>query len=636
MTEAMHTETHGFQTEVKQLLSLMAHSLYSNKEVFLRELISNAADAADKLRFKALSEPSLYEDDGHLRVRLILDKEKRTLTISDNGIGMTRDQAIEHLGTIARSGTAEFFSHLSGDQARDSQLIGQFGVGFYSAFIVADKVTVHSRGAGEAADRGVCWESDGSGSFTVADITKSGRGTDVILHLKEEESEFLDDWRLRSVIGKYSDHISIPVELWELPEAAEPADGEEKVVAEGQWKQVNRATALWTRTPRDIKDEEYQEFYKHISHDFEEALAWSHNRVEGNQEYTSLLYVPARAPWDLWNREQKHGLKLYVQRVFIMDDAEQFMPTYLRFVKGVLDTNDLPLNLSREILQDNKVTAQLRKACTKRVLGMLGKLAKDDSDKYQRFWGEFGNVLKEGPAEAYAHKEEIAKLLRFASTHTDSDVASVSLEAYVGRMKEKQSKIYYIIADNYAAASNSPHLELLRKKGVEVLLLWERIDEWLMNHLTEFDGKQFVSVTQGDLQLGELEDEESRKHQESLVEANQSLVERVRKALGDKVKEVRISHRLTSTPSCVVTDAHGMSSHMMKLMQAAGQKVPEQKFILELNPEHAMLKRIDGISDESLFAEWCDLLLEQAQLAEQGGLQDPSGFVARVNRLLMA
>ena len=636
MTEAMHTETHGFQTEVKQLLSLMAHSLYSNKEVFLRELISNAADAADKLRFKALSEPSLYEDDGQLRVRLILDKERRTLTISDNGIGMTRDQAIEHLGTIARSGTAEFFSHLSGDQARDSQLIGQFGVGFYSAFIVADKVAVHSRGAGEAAERGVCWESDGSGSFTVADIHKSSRGTDVILHLKEEESEFLDDWRLRSVVGKYSDHISIPVELWEQPEAQEPTEGEEKSVSEGQWKQVNRATALWTRTPRDIKDEEYQEFYKHISHDFEEALAWSHNKVEGNQEYTSLLYVPARAPWDLWNREQKHGLKLYVQRVFIMDDAEQFMPTYLRFVKGVLDTNDLPLNLSREILQDNKVTAQLRKACTKRVLGMLGKLAKEDSDKYQRFWGEFGNVLKEGPAEDYAHKEEIAKLLRFASTHTDSDVANVSLEAYVGRMKEKQSKIYYIIADNYAAASNSPHLELLRKKGVEVLLLWERIDEWLMNHLTEFDGKQFVSVTQGDLQLGELEDEESRKHQESLVEANQSLVERVRKALGDKVKEVRISHRLTSTPSCVVTDAHGMSSHMMKLMQAAGQKVPEQKFILELNPEHAMLKRIDGISDESLFAEWCDLLLEQAQLAEQGGLQDPSGFVARVNRLLMA
>jgi molecular chaperone HtpG len=634
MTEATHMETHGFQTEVKQLLSLMAHSLYSNKEVFLRELISNAADAADKLRFKALSNAELYEDDGQLRVRLILDKEKQTLTISDNGIGMTRDQAIEHLGTIARSGTAEFFSHLSGDQSKDSQLIGQFGVGFYSAFIVADKVTVLSRAAGESSERGVCWESDGSGSFSVADVTKASRGTDVILHLKAEESEFLDDWRLRSVIGKYSDHISVPVEMWEQPQD-ESAEGEEKVVTAGEWKQVNRATALWTRTPRDIKDEEYQEFYKHISHDFEDALAWAHNKVEGSQEYTSLLYVPARAPWDMWNREQKHGLKLYVQRVFIMDDAEQFMPTYLRFVKGVLDTNDLPLNLSREILQENKVTVQLRKACTKRVLGMLSKLAKDDGDKYQKFWGEFGNVLKEGPAEDYAHKEEIAKLLRFASTHTESDAQSVSLEEYVGRMKEQQSKIYYIIADNYTAASKSPHLELLRQKGVEVLLLWERIDEWLMSHLTEFDGKQFVSVTQGDLQLGELEDDESRKQQESLAEANQELVARVRKALTDKVKDVRISHRLTSTPSCVVTEANGMSSHMMKLMQAAGQQVPEQKFILELNPEHALLKRIDGIEDESLFAEWCELLLEQAQLAEQGGLKDPSGFVSRLNRLLM-
>lgn len=634
MTEATHMETHGFQTEVKQLLSLMAHSLYSNKEVFLRELISNAADAADKLRFKALSNADLYEDDGQLRVRLILDKEKQTLTISDNGIGMTRDQAIEHLGTIARSGTAEFFSHLSGDQTKDSQLIGQFGVGFYSAFIVADKVTVLSRAAGESSDRGVCWESDGSGSFSVADVDKASRGTDVILHLKAEESEFLDDWRLRSVIGKYSDHISIPVEMWEQPEA-ETEDGAEKTVTAGEWKQVNRATALWTRTPRDIEDAEYQEFYKHISHDFEDALAWAHNKVEGSQEYTSLLYVPARAPWDMWNREQKHGLKLYVQRVFIMDDAEQFMPTYLRFIKGVLDTNDLPLNLSREILQENKVTVQLRKACTKRVLGMLGKLAKEDSDKYQRFWAEFGNVLKEGPAEDYAHKEEIAKLLRFASTHTESDAQSVSLEDYVSRMKEQQSKIYYIIADNYTAASKSPHLELLRKKGVEVLLLWERIDEWLMNHLTEFDGKQFVSVTQGDLQLGDLEDEESRKQQESLAEANQALVARVRQALTDKIKDVRISHRLTSTPSCVVTDNHGMSSHMMKLMQAAGQKVPEQKFILELNPEHALLKRIDGIADEALFSEWCELLLEQAQLAEQGGLQDPSGFVARLNRLLM-
>ena len=513
MTDAVQMETHGFQTEVKQLLNLMAHSLYSNKEVFLRELISNAADAADKLRFRALSEASLYEDDGQLRVRLILDKENKTLTISDNGIGLTRDQAIEHLGTIAKSGTAEFFSHLSGDQAKDSQLIGQFGVGFYSAFIVADKVTVLSRAAGVPAEQGVSWESDGSGSFSVATIHKASRGTDVVLHLKAEESEFLDDWRLRSVIGKYSDHISIPVEMWELPAESDDEKGDDNAVANGEWKQVNRATALWTRTPRDIPDEEYQEFYKHISHDFEAPLAWAHNKVEGSQEYTSLLYVPARAPWDMWNREQKHGLKLYVQRVFIMDDAEQFMPTYLRFIKGVLDSNDLPLNVSREILQDNKITAQLRKACTKRVLGMLAKMAKDEPEKYQSFWGEFGNVLKEGPAEDYAHKEEIAKLLRFASTHTDSDAQSVSLDDYLSRMKEKQDKIYYIIADNYLAASKSPHLELLRQKGVEVLLLWERIDEWLMNHLTEFDGKKFVSVTQGDLELGELEDDASRKQQ---------------------------------------------------------------------------------------------------------------------------
>ncbi len=634
MTDAVQMETHGFQTEVKQLLNLMAHSLYSNKEVFLRELISNAADAADKLRFRALSEASLYEDDGQLRVRLILDKENKTLTISDNGIGLTRDQAIEHLGTIAKSGTAEFFSHLSGDQAKDSQLIGQFGVGFYSAFIVADKVTVLSRAAGVPAEQGVSWESDGSGSFSVATIHKASRGTDVVLHLKAEESEFLDDWRLRSVIGKYSDHISIPVEMWELPAESDDEKGDDNAVANGEWKQVNRATALWTRTPRDIPDEEYQEFYKHISHDFEAPLAWAHNKVEGSQEYTSLLYVPARAPWDMWNREQKHGLKLYVQRVFIMDDAEQFMPTYLRFIKGVLDSNDLPLNVSREILQDNKITAQLRKACTKRVLGMLAKMAKDEPEKYQSFWGEFGNVLKEGPAEDYAHKEEIAKLLRFASTHTDSDAQSVSLDDYLSRMKEKQDKIYYIIADNYLAASKSPHLELLRQKGVEVLLLWERIDEWLMNHLTEFDGKKFVSVTQGDLELGELEDDASRKQQEDLAKEHEGLVEKITKALGDKVKSVRVSHRLTSTPSCVVTDAHGMSSHMMRLMQAAGQKVPEQKFILEVNPEHALVQRLANVADETQFAEWSLLLLEQAQLAEQGGLADPASFVARINRLL--
>ena len=632
MTETVHMETHGFQTEVKQLLNLMAHSLYSNKEVFLRELISNAADAADKLRFKALSDAALYENDGQLRVRLLIDKDQRTLTISDNGIGMTRDDAIQHLGTIARSGTKDFFQNLSGDQAKDSQLIGQFGVGFYSAFIVADKVTVISRVAGESSDRAVRWESTGDGSFTVADVTKEGRGTDVILHLREDEKEFLDDWRLRSVIGKYSDHISIPVELWKAPEAAE---GEDKPATEGSWEQVNRATALWTRSAKEIKEEEYKEFYKHVSHDYEEPLTWAHNRVEGNMEYTSLLYIPARAPWDMWNREQKHGLKLYVQRVFIMDDAEQFMPTYLRFVKGVLDSNDLPLNVSREILQDNKITSQLRKACTKRVLSMLDKMAKDDAEKYQKFWGEFGNVLKEGPAEDYAHREDIAKLLRFASTHNESNAQTVSLTDYVARMKEGQSKIYYIIADSYAAAKNSPHLELLRKKGVEVLLMWERIDEWLMNHLSEFDGKKLISVTSGDLELGDLEDEESRKQQEEATKANAGLIERLKTALGSEVADVRVSHRLTETPVCAVTDGHGMSSQMMKLMKAAGQPVPEQKYILEVNPEHALIRHIADLQDEERFKEWAMLLQEQAQLTEQGGLQDPASFVARMNRLLL-
>jgi Molecular chaperone, HSP90 family len=632
MTETVHMETHGFQTEVKQLLNLMAHSLYSNKEVFLRELISNAADAADKLRFKALSDADLYENDGQLHVRLLIDKEQRTLTISDNGIGMSREDAIQHLGTIARSGTKDFFQNLSGDQSKDSQLIGQFGVGFYSAFIVADKVTVISRIAGQTHDKAVRWESIGDGSFTVAEVTKDSRGTDVILHLKEDETEFLDDYRLRSVIGKYSDHISIPVELWKAPEAAE---GEDKPATEGAWEQVNRATALWTRSAKEIKDEEYKEFYKHVSHDYEEPLTWSHNRVEGNMEYTSLLYIPARAPWDMWNREQKHGLKLYVQRVFIMDDAEQFMPTYLRFVKGVLDSNDLPLNVSREILQDNKITAQLRKACTKRVLSMLDKMSKDDAEQYQKFWGEFGNVLKEGPAEDWGNREEIAKLLRFASTHNDSNAQTVSLTDYVSRMKEGQSKIYFIIADSYAAAKNSPHLEILRKKGIEVLLLWERIDEWLMNHLSEFDGKKLVSVTSGDLELGDLEDEESRKQQEEATKANAGLIERLKTALGSEVADVRVSHRLTETPVCAVTDGHGMSSQMMKLMKAAGQPVPEQKYILEVNPEHALIRHIADLQDEERFKEWALLLQEQAQLTEQGGLQDPASFVARMNRLLL-
>lgn len=632
MTETVHMETHGFQTEVKQLLNLMAHSLYSNKEVFLRELISNAADAADKLRFKALSDADLYENDGQLHVRLLIDKEQRTLTISDNGIGMSREDAIQHLGTIARSGTKDFFQNLSGDQSKDSQLIGQFGVGFYSAFIVADKVTVISRIAGQTHDKAVRWESVGDGSFTVAEVTKDSRGTDVILHLKEDETEFLEDYRLRSVIGKYSDHISIPVELWKAPEAAE---GEEKPATEGTWEQVNRATALWTRSAKEIKDEEYKEFYKHVSHDYEDPLTWSHNRVEGNMEYTSLLYIPARAPFDMWNREQKHGLKLYVQRVFIMDDAEQFMPTYLRFVKGVLDSNDLPLNVSREILQDNKITAQLRKACTKRVLSMLDKMSKDDAEQYQKFWGEFGNVLKEGPAEDWGNREEIAKLLRFASTLNDSNAQTANLTDYVSRMKEGQNKIYFIIADSYTAAKNSPHLEILRKKGIEVLLMWERIDEWLMNHLSEFDGKKLVSVTSGDLELGDLEDEESRKQQEEATKANAGLIERLKTALGSEVADVRVSHRLTETPVCAVTDAHGMSSQMMKLMKAAGQPVPEQKYILEVNPEHALIQHIADLQDEERFKEWALLLQEQAQLTEQGGLQDPASFVARMNRLLL-
>ena len=620
-------ETRGFQSEVKQLLHLMIHSLYSNKEIFLRELISNASDAADKLRFRALSNPDLYEGDGELRVRVSFNKENRTLTIADNGIGMNREEVIDHLGTIAKSGTKAFLESMGSDQAKDSQLIGQFGVGFYSAFIVADKVTVRTRAAGDSAENGVLWESKGEGEYTVDDITKADRGTEITLHLREGEDDFLNDWRVRSIISKYSDHIALPVEI----EKQEEKDGETVV----SWEKINKAQALWTRNKAEIKDDEYNEFYKHIAHDFTDPLTWSHNRVEGKQEYTSLLYIPAQAPWDMWNRDHKHGLKLYVQRVFIMDDAEQFMPNYLRFVRGLIDSNDLPLNVSREILQDNKITAQLRKACTKRVLSMLAKLAKDDAEKYAKFWSEFGNVLKEGPAEDYANREEIAKLLRFASTAGEGEAQTVSLEDYVGRMKEGQQKIYYITADSYAAAKNSPHLEIFRKKGVEVLLMWERVDEWLMSHLTEFDGKQLVSVTRGELDLGDLEDDASKQAQEEAEKANAGLVERVKKSLGEAVKEVRVTHRLTDSPSCIVTDAHGMSTQMIKLMRAAGQPVPEQKYILELNPDHALVKKLGTIEDESLFGEWVSLLHEQAQLAEQGGLNDPASFVSRINRLLL-
>ena len=621
-------ETRGFQSEVKQLLQLMIHSLYSNKEIFLRELISNASDAADKLRFKALSNPALYEGDGELRVRVSFDADKGTLTISDNGIGMTREQVIDHLGTIAKSGTKEFLTALGQDQAKDSQLIGQFGVGFYSAFIVADKVTVKTRAAGEAPDKGVLWESAGEGEYSVADIEKKSRGTDVILHLREDEKEYLNEWRLREIIGKYSDHIGLPVEM-----LTKEYDDEGKEIGE-KWEKINKSDALWTRSKNDISDEEYKEFYKHLSHDFGDPLLWAHNKVEGNQEYTSLLYVPSKAPWDLFNREHKHGLKLYVQRVFIMDYAEQFMPNYLRFMRGLIDSNDLPLNVSREILQDNKTTAALRKALTKRSLQMLEKLAKEDADKYQQFWKEFGLVLKEGPAEDFGNKEAIAKLLRFASTHNDSSEQTVSLEDYIARMKEGQKAIYYITADSYVAAKNSPHLELFNKKGIEVLLLSDRIDEWMLSYLTEFDGKPLQTITKADLDLGDLADKEETEAQKEQDKAFDSFIERVKALLGERVKEVRLTHRLTDTPAVVSTGNDQMTTQMAKLFAAAGQPVPEVKYTFELNPEHHLVKKVADIADEEEFADWVELLLEQAMLAERGSLENPAAFIKRVNKLL--
>lgn len=636
MAEAAHKETHGFQTEVKQLLHLMIHSLYSNKEIFLRELVSNAADAADKLRFRALENDSLYENDGDLNVKLSVDSEANTITITDNGIGMTRDEVIANLGTIAKSGTKDFFSKLSGDSAKDSQLIGQFGVGFYSAFIVADKVTVRSRAAGADASTGVEWISDGEGEFTIAEINKPSRGTEITLHLREDEKEFADTWRLRSIVSKYSDHISIPVQMWkdEVPESEGP-DGEKIEAQPGEWEVVNKATALWTREKSEITEDEYKEFYKHISHDFADPLTWVHNKVEGKTEYTSLLYIPSKAPFDMWNREQNHGLKLYVQRVFIMDDAEQFMPTYLRFVKGLLDSNDLPLNVSREILQDNKVTQALRQGCTKRVLQMLEKMAKNDTEKYQAFWNEFGNALKEGPAEDFSNREKIAGLLRFSSTHGDSDAQTVSLADYIERMKEGQDKIYYVTADSLQAAKTSPHLEIFRKKGIEVLLMGERIDEWLMSHLTEFNEKQFVSIAKGDLDLGDLEDEESKKAQEEAEKEIKDVLERAKAALGDKVVDVKFTHRLTDSPACIVADDNGMTTQMMKLMQAAGQNVPDVKYHFELNPEHSLVKKLADTQDEELFNEWVGVLFDQAALSEQGSLKDPSTFVQNLNALLM-
>ena len=630
MSANPNKETLSFQAEVKQLLHLMVHSLYSNKEIFLRELISNAADAADKLRFKALSDDKLWETEPNLKIRVTVDKDARTLTISDNGIGMTRDEAAQNLGTIARSGTAEFFKQLSGDQQKDAKLIGQFGVGFYSGFIVADKITVRTRAAGHAVDQGVVWESTGDGSFTLESIDKPGRGTDIVLHLREGEDEFLDAWRLRSIITKYSDHISLPVEM------EKPFHGEEKdKPAEVEFEAVNRATALWLRDKKEVKDEEYTEFYKHIAHDFEDPLTWTHNRVEGKHEYTSLLYVPGRAPYDLWNRERPRGVKLYVQRVFIMDDAEQFLPVYLRFVRGLIDSNDLPLNVSREILQDSKTTKALREATAKRVLGMLEKLAEEDAEKYQKFWDEFGQVLKEGPAEDAANKESIAKLLRFSSTHTDSDKPSVSLKDYVARMKPEQKAIYYITAESFATAKNSPHLEIFRKKGIEVLLLAERIDEWLMSHLTDFDGKEFVSVTRGKLDLGELEDETEKEAQKKAETEYVKLIERTKSSLGEKVKDVRVTSRLTNSPACIVAGDEDMNLQLQRLLKAAGQDLPISKPVFELNPEHALVKRLHDEADEERFGDLVAVLFDQALLAESGQLEDPAAFANRLNKLLL-
>ncbi|TMO05319.1 molecular chaperone HtpG [Pseudoalteromonas sp. S558] len=627
-------ETLGFQTEVKQLLNLMIHSLYSNKEIFLRELVSNSSDAADKLRFLALSQGDLYQGDADLRVRISANKEANTITISDNGIGMTRDEVISSLGTIAKSGTAEFFKNLTGDQSKDSQLIGQFGVGFYSAFIVADLVTVRTRKAGETT--AYEWESQGEGEYTLQEIEKEGRGTDIILHLRDEEKEFADDYRLRGIVTKYSDHISTPVQMFkaEVPES-EGEDGEKIPSVPGEWESINRATALWTRDKSELSDEEYKEFYKHVSHDWEDPLSWAHNKVEGKTEYTSLLYIPKKAPFDLWNRERQSGLKLYVQRVFVMDDAEQFMPSYLRFVKGLLDSNDLPLNVSREILQDNKVTQAIRKGCTSRIIKMLERMAKNKADDYQVFWNEFGQVMKEGPAEDAANKEAVCKLLRFSSTHTDSETQDVSLEQYVERMNEGQDKIYYVVADTFTSAKNSPHLEIFRKKGIEVLLLSDRVDEWMMSHLTEFSDKQLQSITRGDLDLGKLDDEETKKAQEESEKEMAGLVERIKTALGDDVKEVRFTHRLTDSPACVVSDDNDMSSQMQKLMESVGQAAPEAKPVFELNPDHQLVKHLNDEQDEDKFAQWSHVLLDQALLAERGTLKDPTGFVTRLNKLML-
>lgn len=627
-----HKETMGFQTEVKQLLNLMINSLYSNKEIFLRELISNAADAADKLRFEALSDDALYEEDGDLNIRVDFDKEARTITITDNGIGMTREEVINNIGTIARSGTKAFFGQLTGDQAKDSQLIGQFGVGFYSAFIVADKVTLKTRRAGTTKEHGVLWESAGEGEFNIETIEKATRGTEVTLHLREDEDEFLNGWRLRNVIRKYSDHINLPIIMQKEPVPDEEGKIDESIIED---ETVNKATALWTLSKNDITDEQYKEFYKQIAHDFQDPLSWSHNKVEGNTEYTSLLYIPSKAPFDLWDRDRMHGFKLYVKRVFIMEDSEQLMPRYLRFIRGVIDTNDLPLNVSREILQSSKVIDTIRAASVKKILSELNKMANNEPEQYAEFWKEFGQVIKEGPGEDFANKEALAKLLRFASTETGNADQTVSLEDYVSRMKDKQDKIFYITAESYAAAKNSPHLEVFRKKGIEVLLLTDRVDEWLVNSLTDFEGKHLQSVAKGDLDLGELEDEEEKKAHEEVEKNFEDLVERVKKTLDEKVKDVRITHRLTDSPACLVADHYDMSGNLERMLKAAGQQVSASKPILELNPEHPMVAKLKDEQNDEQFSDWTSIIFDQALLAEGGQLEDPASFVKKLNAMLL-
>ncbi|RRV67342.1 molecular chaperone HtpG [Stutzerimonas stutzeri] len=635
MSVETQKETLGFQTEVKQLLHLMIHSLYSNKEIFLRELISNASDAADKLRFEALAKPELLEGGAELKIRLSFDKDAKTVTLEDNGIGMSREDVIAHLGTIAKSGTADFLKNLSGDQKKDSHLIGQFGVGFYSAFIVADKVDVYSRRAGTPASEGVHWSSKGEGEFEVATVDKPERGTRIVLHLKKGEEEFADGWRLRNIVKKYSDHIALPIELPKEPLSSLESDEEKDKPAETEWETVNRASALWTRPRSEVKDEEYQEFYKHVAHDFENPLSWSHNKVEGKLEYTSLLYVPGRAPFDLYHREAPKGLKLYVQRVFIMDQADEFLPLYLRFIKGVVDSNDLSLNVSREILQKDPVIDSMKSALTKRVLDMLEKLAKDKPEDYKQFWSQFGQVLKEGPAEDFANKEKIAGLLRFASTSDASGEQSVSLADYLGRVKEGQDKIYYLTGESHAQVKNSPHLEVFRKKGIEVLLLTDRIDEWLMSYLTEFDGKQFVDVARGDLDLGKLDSEEDKKAQEEIAKAKEGLIERLKGALGDEVAEVRVSHRLTDSPAILAIGEQDLGLQMRQILEASGQKVPESKPIFEINPQHPLIEKLDAEPDEDRFADLSHILFDQAALAAGDSLKDPAAYVQRLNKLLV-